>query len=86
VIHASGQEYRIAYLPAESDFGTFGGNSNWRGPIGFPVNALIVRALIRYDTDFGDDFAVDCPPGSGQKLAALPAFQGECAGSVRPVP
>ena len=44
-MHAGGQEYRVAYLPAESDTGMFGGNSNWRGPIWMPVNALIIRAL-----------------------------------------
>ena len=50
VIHAGGQEYRVAYLPAESDTGMFGGNSNWRGPIWMPVNALIIRALLQYYT------------------------------------
>ena len=48
VIQAGGQEYRVAYLPAESDTGMFGGNSNWRGPIWMPVNALIIRALLQY--------------------------------------
>ena len=46
VFHVGGQEYRVEYLPAESDSGMFGGNSNWRGPIWFPVNALIIRALL----------------------------------------
>src|SRR4029078_7372779 len=50
VIHAGGQESRVSYLPAESDTGMFGGNSNWRGPIWMPVNALIIRALLQYYT------------------------------------
>jgi hypothetical protein len=62
------QEHRVAYLPAESDSGMFGGNSNWRGPIWMPVNALIVRALLQYYTYYGDDFRVECPTGSGNML------------------
>jgi hypothetical protein len=68
VFHAGGQEYRVAYLPAESDTGMFGGNSNWRGPIWMPVNGLIVRALMQYYTYFGDDFKVECPTGSGRMM------------------
>jgi hypothetical protein len=68
VIQAGGQEYRVSYVPAESDTGMFGGNSNWRGPIWLPVNALIIRALLQYYTYFGDDFTVECPTGSGRKL------------------
>jgi hypothetical protein len=68
VIHVGGQEYRVAYLPAESDTGMFGGNSNWRGPIWMPVNALIVRALLQYYTYYGDDFTVECPTGSGRHM------------------
>jgi len=68
VIHAGGQEYRVSYLPGESDSGMFGGNSNWRGPIWMPVNALIVRALIHYYQYYGDDFTVECPTGSGQMM------------------
>ena len=56
------------YLPAESDTGMFGGNSNWRGPIWMPVNALIIRALLNYYTYFGDDFKVECPTGSGRMM------------------
>ena len=66
VMHAGGQEYRVAYLPAESDTGMFGGNSNWRGPIWMPVNALIVRALLQYYAYYGNDFKVECPTGSGR--------------------
>jgi hypothetical protein len=66
VRHAGGQEYRVGYLPAESDTGMFGGNSNWRGPIWMPVNALIIRALLQYYSYYGDSFTVECPTGSGQ--------------------
>jgi Glycosyl hydrolase family 63 C-terminal domain len=65
VFNAGGHEYRVAYLPAESDTGMFGGNSNWRGPIWMPVNGLIIRALLQYYSYFGDDFKVECPTGSG---------------------
>ena len=68
VIQAGGQEYRVAYLPAESDTGMFGGNSNWRGPIWMPVNALIIRALLQYYTYYGNDFTVECPTGSGRQM------------------
>ena len=68
VIQAGGQEYRVSYLPAESDTGMFGGNSNWRGPIWMPVNALIVRALLQYYAYYGDDFKVECPTGSGNMM------------------
>jgi hypothetical protein len=67
VITAGGQEYRVSYLPAESDTGMFGGNSNWRGPIWMPMNCLIVRALLHYHNYFGDEFRVECPTGSGQQ-------------------
>src|SRR4029079_16177957 len=50
------------------DTGMFGGNSNWRGPIWMPVNALIIRALLQYYIYYGDDFTVECPSGSGQKM------------------
>jgi len=68
VFNAGGQEYRVAYLPAESDTGMFGGNSNWRGPIWMPVNALIIRALLNYYSYFGGDFTVECPTGSGRHM------------------
>jgi len=61
-----GQEYRVQYLPAESDSGMFGGNSNWRGPIWMPVNALIIRALLQFYLYYGDRFTVECPTGSGR--------------------
>jgi hypothetical protein len=68
VLNVGGQEYRVAYLPAESDTGMFGGNSNWRGPIWMPVNALIVRALLQYYSYYGNDFTVECPTGSGNRM------------------
>jgi hypothetical protein len=68
VFRAGGQEYRVSYLPAESDTGMFGGNSNWRGPIWMPVNGLIVRALLQYYAYFGDEFKVECPTGSGHLM------------------
>jgi hypothetical protein len=68
VFQAGGQEYRVAYLPAESDSGMFGGNSNWRGPIWMPVNALVIRALLQYYGYYGDEFTVECPTGSGRRM------------------
>lgn len=68
VMCAGGQEYHVSYLPAESDTGMFGGNSNWRGPIWMPVNALIVRALLQYYGYYGDAFTVECPTGSGRQM------------------
>jgi hypothetical protein len=67
-IQAGGQEYRVAYLPAESDSGMFGGNSNWRGPIWMPVNGLILRALLQYYNYYGDSFTVECPTRSGRQM------------------
>jgi hypothetical protein len=61
------QEYRVPYLPGESDSGMFGGNSNWRGPIWMPVNALILRALLQYYAYYGNEFTVECPTGSGKQ-------------------
>ncbi len=68
VTQAGGQEYRVSYLPAESDSGMFGGNSNWRGPIWMPVNTLIIRALMQYYGYYGNDFTVECPTGSGKQM------------------
>jgi hypothetical protein len=68
VFRTGSQEYRVGYLPAESDTGMFGGNSNWRGPIWAPINALIVRSLIQMYSYHGDDFRVECPTGSGQYM------------------
>jgi hypothetical protein len=68
VIYAGGHEYRVSYLPAESDSGMFGGNSNWRGPIWMPVNALIIRALLQYYLYYGNDFTIECPTRSGKAM------------------
>ena len=68
VFSVEGQEHRVAYLPAESDSGMFGGNSNWRGPIWMPMNALIIRALLHYYGYYGDSFKVECPTGSGNLM------------------
>ena len=68
VFHISGQDYSVSYLPAESNTGMFGGNSNWRGPVWMPVNALIVRGLLNLYSFYGDDFTVECPTGSGNRM------------------
>jgi hypothetical protein len=68
VFRADGQEYRLDYLPAESNTGMFGGNSNWRGPIWMPINALIVRALLTFYLYYGDNFRIECPTGSGRQM------------------
>jgi hypothetical protein len=60
-----GQEYRVNYLPAESDTGMFGGNSNWRGPIWMPVNVLLIRAMMQYYLYYGGNLKIECPTGSG---------------------
>jgi hypothetical protein len=64
----AGQQYNVSYLPAESDTGMFGGNSNWRGPIWIPVNTLIVRGLLNLYAFYGDDFKVQCPTRSGKEM------------------
>src|SRR5262245_17741744 len=61
-------EYRVDYLPGESNTGMFGGNSNWRGPIWMPVNILIIRALLNYYAYYGDNFKIECPTGSGRMM------------------
>jgi len=68
VFYLQGQEYKVQYLPAESNTGMFGGNSNWRGPIWMPVNGLIVRALLQMYPFYGPDFKVECPTGSGNYM------------------
>ena len=68
VFHLHEQEYRVQYLPAESNTGMFGGNSNWRGPVWMPVNGLLLRALLNLYQFYGDDFKVECPTGSGNYM------------------
>jgi hypothetical protein len=68
ILNMGGQEYRVNYLPAESDTGMFGGNSNWRGPIWMPVNAVLLRALLSLYLYHGDNFKVECPTGSGKMM------------------
>ena len=68
VFYVNGPEYRVDYLPAESNTGMFGGNSNWRGPVWMPVNAMIIRALLQFYLYYGDDFKVECPTGSGRMM------------------
>jgi Mannosylglycerate hydrolase MGH1-like glycoside hydrolase domain len=68
VLHVDGQEFRVDYLPAESNTGMFGGNSNWRGPIWMPVNGLIMRSLLNLYQFYGDEFKVECPTRSGNYM------------------
>jgi hypothetical protein len=68
LFRVNGQEYRVDYLPAESNTGMFGGNSNWRGPVWMPVNALIIRALLNFYLYYGDNFKIECPTGSGKMM------------------
>ena len=68
IFHVGHQEYKVQYLPAESNTGMFGGNSNWRGPVWMPVNAILIRALLNLYQFYGDEFKVQCPTGSGIRL------------------
>jgi hypothetical protein len=63
-----GQTYEVRYLPAESDTGMFGGNSNWRGPVWFPMNLVILRGLLQLHRYYGERLRVECPTGSGREL------------------
>src|SRR5262245_21983300 len=65
---ASGETFEVKYLPAESDNRLFGGNSNWRGPIWFPMNYVLVRSVREFARYYGDAFKVECPTGSGRHL------------------
>jgi hypothetical protein len=75
VFHVEGHDYKVQYLPAESDTGMFGGNSNWRGPVWMPINALIVRALVNLYGFYGDEFTVECPTGSGHRMTLFEVAQ-----------
>jgi Mannosylglycerate hydrolase MGH1-like glycoside hydrolase domain len=68
VVHVAGNDYRVDYEPAESSTGIFGGNSNWRGPVWFPVNFLIIESLQKFHYFLGKEFIVECPVGSGQRM------------------
>lgn len=68
VFHVDGREHRVDYLPAESNTGMFGGNSNWRGPVWMPVNVLILRSLLNFYLYYGDGFKIECPTGSGNTM------------------
>jgi hypothetical protein len=70
-----GQEYKVQYLPAESNTGMFGGNSNWRGPVWMPVNVLLVRGLLSLYAFYGDEFKVQCPTGSGHFMTLFEVAQ-----------
>jgi hypothetical protein len=75
VMNVSGQEFRVRYVPAESDSGLFGGNSNWRGPIWMPVNLLLLRGLEWLYLYYGEDFKVECPTGSGRQMSLIEVIQ-----------
>ena len=77
----AGQTYEVHYLPAESDTGMFGGNSNWRGPVWFPMNLVIIRALGQLHAYYGDRLRVECPTGSGRELN-LWEVAGDLAGRL----
>jgi hypothetical protein len=68
VARLGGAEHRVGYEPAESRTGMFGGNSNWRGPVWFPLNYLLIESLRRYHYFYGDALEVECPTGSGRLL------------------
>jgi hypothetical protein len=79
VLNAGGEEHRVQYLPGESDSGLFGGNSNWRGPVWFQVNFLLVEALERYHHFYGDHLQVEFPRGSGRHVSLGEAAAGLAA-------
>jgi hypothetical protein len=66
VVHVDGREFKVGYEPGESETGMFGGNSNWRGPVWFPINYLLIEALQRYHLFYGGHLRVECPTGSGK--------------------
>ena len=74
----NGQEYGVSYSPGESPTRLFGGNSNWRGPVWFPLNVLLLEALRRFHDYYGDDFLIECPVGTGQMKNLA-----QCAEEVR---
>src|SRR5262249_35590169 len=75
MLSCGGQTLTVRYVPGPSDSDMFGGNSNWRGPVWFPVNYLIVESLQRFHHYYGDDFKVECPTGSGKYATLLDVAQ-----------
>jgi hypothetical protein len=75
VFSAGGQDYRIAYVPGDSDSGMFGGNSNWRGPIWMPMQLMLIRGLVNQYAHLGNNFKVECPVGSGNQMNLLEVSQ-----------
>jgi hypothetical protein len=73
--HVQGMDLSVRYLPGESDSGLFGGNSNWRGPIWFPVNYLLIESLQKFHHYYGDEFRIECPTGSGNFVSLDEAAQ-----------
>jgi hypothetical protein len=73
------QSFGVGYQPAESTSGLFGGNSNWRGPIWFPVNYLLIESLQQFHYYYGDDFKVECPTGSGNHLTIRTSATTSCS-------
>jgi hypothetical protein len=67
-IDVEGQAHTVGYEPAESRNGMFAGNSNWRGPVWFPINLLLIRALLQFHRYYGDSFRIECPTGSGHEM------------------
>ena len=78
-----GHEHRVDYEPGESTTGLFGGNSNWRGPIWFPVNYLLIESLQKFHHYFGDDFTVECPTGSGTMMTLARGRRRRSRGGCR---
>jgi hypothetical protein len=76
VFNVDSTDLTVHYQPAESDSGVFGGNSNWRGPIWFPVNFLLIESLQKFHHYYGEDFTIECPVGSG-RLITLEAAAAE---------
>ena len=85
-LRLDGHVHRVDYEPGESTTGLFGGNSNWRGPVWFPVNYLLIEALRRYHRYFGDDFTVECPTGSGRQAPLLARWPTSWPAAGRAVP
>ena len=74
-VDLAGKMMTVKYVPAEGDSGMFGGNSNWRGPVWFPINILLLNALERYNAIYGEGLTIECPTGSGTMLTLLEAAE-----------